>query len=127
MRAVLDTLSTDINTEMKIAAANEIAALAKEPIPDSVQEIYQWDFMQFGPYYILPTPFDPRLLERVACAVAKTASNTKVAKNPIKDFEAYGDYLSQITVQEETHNADPETPLLTEPNDTLNDEESIVG
>lgn len=49
--------------------------------------------MNFGPYYILPTPFDPRLLERVACAVARKASKTKVAKNPIKDFDAYSAYL----------------------------------
>lgn len=64
--------------------------------------------MTYGPYYILPTPFDPRLLERVACTVAKQAAKSKIAKNPIKDFDAYSAYLNQITVKEETLNADPE-------------------
>lgn len=94
-------------------------------------ELYNWNFMTFGPYYILPTPFDPRLLERVACAVAKQAAKSKVAKNPIKDLDAYSAYLNQITVQEETLNADPETPaLVSEPTyeQSINTgAESIIG
>lgn len=122
MRAVLDTLSSEINDEMKLEAAYEIAKIAKEPIPQSIKDTYNWKVMNFGPYYIVPTPYDPRLLERVSCAVARKAHETGVAKNPIKDYDSYVSYLRQITVQEETLNADLETPTHSQSN-----KESIIG
>lgn len=124
MRAVLDTLSSEINDDMLLEAAYEIAKIAKEPVPQSIKDIYNWKVMNFGPYYIVPTPYDPRLLERVSCAVARKAAETGVAKNPIKDYDSYGAYLNQITVQEENCNADPETPT---PSNQSRNAESIIG
>ena len=69
-RAVLDTQASGVNDEMLIAAAEAIAALAKEPVPESVRNAYEERDFEFGPNYIVPTPFDSRLLEHVSCAVA---------------------------------------------------------
>lgn len=78
---------------MKMAAAKAIADLAKEPVTHNVRLAYPEREFEFGPDYILPTPFDPRLLEKVACNVATVAGNTGVAKNPIKDMTSYKAYL----------------------------------
>lgn len=82
-RATLDTRSSAINEEMKMAAAQAIANLAKEPVPDSVRIAIPGREFNYGRDYVVPTPFDPRLMERVACAVAEAAAESGVAKNPI--------------------------------------------
>lgn len=82
-RATLDCRASQINEEMKMAAAKAIAELAKEPVPDVVKKAIPGREFKFGPQYIVPTPFDPRLMERVACAVAKAAEESGVAKTPI--------------------------------------------
>jgi len=92
-RAALDTRSSQINEEMKMAAAGAIAALAKEEVPDVVKEAIPGREFVFGRDYVVPTPFDPRLMERIAVAVAKAAASTGVAKNPIEDYDAYRETL----------------------------------
>jgi malate dehydrogenase (oxaloacetate-decarboxylating)(NADP+) len=87
-RGALDVRATAINEEMKIAAAHAIAALARERVPDEVAAAYGVDH-QFGRDYIIPAPFDPRLMETVSSAVAKAAMDSGVAQKPIEDFEAY--------------------------------------
>ena len=103
-RGALDTRATVINSEMKIAAAYALAKLAKEDVPDSVMRAYGTSRIEFGRNYIIPKPFDSRVLTRVAPAVAKAAMDTKVARINISDFEEYRDSLearlgrtSQIT------------------------------
>lgn len=95
-RATLDTRSSQINEEMKMAAAQAIASLAKEPVPDVVKKAIPGREFTYGRDYVVPTPFDPRLMERVACAVAKAAAESGVAKNPIEDFGAYKIRLANI-------------------------------
>ncbi|APE27694.1 NADP-dependent malic enzyme [Aurantiacibacter gangjinensis] len=87
-RGALDVRSTAINEEMKVAAARAIAELARERVPEEVAAAYGVNH-QFGREYIIPAPFDPRLMERVSCAVAKAAMDTGVAQDPIEDFEEY--------------------------------------
>jgi malate dehydrogenase (oxaloacetate-decarboxylating)(NADP+) len=87
-RGALDVRATAINEEMKIAAAEAIAALARERVPDEVAAAYGVDH-QFGREYIIPAPFDPRLMETVSSAVAKAAMESGVAQVPIADFDAY--------------------------------------
>ena len=87
-RGALDVRATAINEEMKIAAAHAIAALARERVPDEVAAAYGVDH-QFGRDYIIPAPFDPRLMETVSSAVAKAAMDSGVAQKPIPDLEAY--------------------------------------
>ncbi|MDT0576802.1 NADP-dependent malic enzyme [Croceicoccus sp. F390] len=87
-RGALDVQATTINEEMKIAAAEAIAALARERVPEEVAAAYGVD-RQFGEDYIIPAPFDPRLMERVSAAVAKAAMDSGVAKACIEDLEAY--------------------------------------
>lgn len=87
-RGALDVRATMINEEMKMAAANAIADLAREPVPEEVSVAYGKDY-RFGHEYIIPAPFDPRLMERVSCAVAKAAMDSGVAQAPIDDFEEY--------------------------------------
>ena len=87
-RGALDVRATAINEEMKIAAAEAIAELARERVPDEVAAAYGVDH-QFGREYIIPAPFDPRLMERVSSAVAKAAMDSGVAQGSIEDFEAY--------------------------------------
>ena len=87
-RGALDVHATAINEEMKIAAARAIADLARERVPDEVAAAYGVDH-QFGREYIIPAPFDPRLMERVSAAVARAAMDSGVAKAPIDDFEEY--------------------------------------
>ena len=88
-RAALDCRATEINEEMKMAASMAIAQLAKEPVPESVSMAMGGRTFEFGREYVVPTPFDPRLIERIACAVAKAAADSGVAKKPITDFEEY--------------------------------------
>lgn len=87
-RGALDVRASAINMEMKIAAARALAALAREDVPDEVNAIYGTR-LKFGPDYIIPTPFDPRLISAVPPAVAKAAMETGVARKPIADMEAY--------------------------------------
>ncbi|MEN9682766.1 MAG: hypothetical protein RLZZ427_517, partial [Pseudomonadota bacterium] len=87
-RGALDVRATAINEEMKIAAARAIAELARETVPEEVAAAYGKQH-QFGPEYIIPAPFDPRLMEVVSSAVAKAAMDTGVAQKPIEDFDAY--------------------------------------
>ncbi len=87
-RGALDVQATDINEEMKIAAARAIAQLARERVPEEVAAAYGVSH-QFGTDYIIPAPFDPRLMEVVSSAVARAAMDTGVALAPIADFEAY--------------------------------------
>jgi malate dehydrogenase (oxaloacetate-decarboxylating)(NADP+) len=92
-RGALDVRATAINTEMKAAAVRAIAALAKEEVPDQVLRAYGVKRFEFGPEYLIPTPFDPRALLRVAPAVAKAAMDTGVAKKPIADMVKYTEHL----------------------------------
>jgi malate dehydrogenase (oxaloacetate-decarboxylating)(NADP+) len=92
-RGALDVQATTINEEMKIAAAKAIAQLAREQVHDEVAAAYSGRKMQYGPDYIIPTPFDPRLIYTVPTAVAKAAMDTGVAKRPIKNMEAYKQQL----------------------------------
>jgi malate dehydrogenase (oxaloacetate-decarboxylating)(NADP+) len=87
-RGALDVRATAINEEMKIAAAEAIAALARERVAEEVAVAYGVQH-HFGRDYIIPAPFDPRLMERVSSAVAKAAMDSGVAQKPIEDFEAY--------------------------------------
>ncbi len=87
-RGALDVRATAINEEMKIAAAEAIAELARMPVPEEVAAAYGKNHT-FGQDYIIPVPFDPRLMETVSAAVAKAAMDTGVAQDPIEDFDAY--------------------------------------
>ncbi|WP_421850763.1 NADP-dependent malic enzyme [Novosphingobium sp.] len=87
-RGALDVRATAINEEMKIAAARAIAELAREPVPEEVAAAYGQNHT-FGLDYIIPAPFDPRLMEVVSSAVAKAAMESGVAQKPIEDFDAY--------------------------------------
>ena len=87
-RGALDVRATAINEEMKIAAAHAIAELAREQVPEEVAVAYGKN-QQFGRDYIIPAPFDPRLMEIVPSAVAKAAMDSGVAQKPIEDFDAY--------------------------------------
>ncbi len=88
-RGALDVRATAINEEMKVAAANAIAALAKEPCLDEVCAAYGEKHFCFGPDYVLPKPFDPRLIEWETVAVAQAAMQMGVARRPIEDMQAY--------------------------------------
>jgi malate dehydrogenase (oxaloacetate-decarboxylating)(NADP+) len=91
-RGALDVRATTINMEMKIAAAQALAQLAREDVPDDVAAAYG-QRPKFGPDYLIPVPFDPRLIYYVPTAVAKAAMDTGVARRPIIDMEAYAQTL----------------------------------
>lgn len=91
-RGALDVRASNINDEMKLAAARSLAALAKEDVPDIVLRVYGQDKLMFGPDYIIPTPFDPRVLLWEAPAVAKAAMESGVARKEI-DIDEYRDQL----------------------------------
>jgi malate dehydrogenase (oxaloacetate-decarboxylating)(NADP+) len=95
-RGALDVRAKAINDEMKIAAVRSLAELAKEDVPDSVIKAYGDKPIQFGKDYIIPKPFDSRVLIWEASAVAKAAVETGVARQPIDDFEAYREYLEGL-------------------------------
>ncbi len=95
-RGALDVGATTINTEMELAAVKAIAALAQAEQSDIVALAYGEEKMSFGPDYLIPRPFDPRLIVKVAPAVAKAAMDSGVATRPITDFDAYRDSLQQF-------------------------------
>jgi malate dehydrogenase (oxaloacetate-decarboxylating)(NADP+) len=94
-RGALDVQATEINEAMKVAAARSLAALAKEPVPTEICDMYGVKEMTFGRDYVIPKPLDPRVLEWETPAVAKAAMETGVAKSPIADLEAYKNSLRE--------------------------------
>jgi malate dehydrogenase (oxaloacetate-decarboxylating)(NADP+) len=88
-RGALDVRARAVSEGMKKAAAHALADLAREPVPDSVLRAYDLERLQFGPEYLIPKPFDPRVLWRVAPAVAKAAMDEGLAGTPIADFDEY--------------------------------------
>ena len=107
-RGALDVKASAINDEMKIAAAYALASLAKEEVPASVLAAYQLNELKFGRDYIIPKPLDPRLIIRVAPAVAKSAMETGVARTAITDWEAYRQALK--TRMEHLHYFSKQSP-----------------
>lgn len=95
-RGALDTQAKAINEEMKIAAVHAIANLAHQPVPDVVNEVYHVNNFTFGPEYFIPKPVDPRLITEVACAVAKAAMESGVARKNIEDWDAYRLQLREL-------------------------------
>ncbi len=93
-RGALDVRATTINDEMKLAATRALAALAKEDVPDSVRRTYGVEKLEFGPTYIIPTPFDPRVLVWESMAVAEAAMQTGVARRPI-NLDEYREQLER--------------------------------
>ena len=98
-RGALDCGATKITEAMKLACVREIAALAKAEASDEVAAAYQGKELKFGPEYIIPTPFDVRLILRIAPAVAKAAAESGVALRPIADLEAYRQSLGRFVYQ----------------------------
>jgi malate dehydrogenase (oxaloacetate-decarboxylating)(NADP+) len=103
-RGALDVRASQINDAMKIAAAHALAALAREDVPDEVDAAYGGLRMRYGPNYLIPVPFDPRLITTVPLAVAQAAMDSGVAKRPIADMDAYRRELSA--------RLDPRAPTL---------------
>ncbi len=99
-RGALDVHAKAINEEMKMAAVLAIADLAKQPIPDVVNEVYHINDLSFGPKYFIPKPIDPRLITAVSAAVAKAAVDSGVARTPIKNWDKYKENLKQLLGQE---------------------------
>jgi malate dehydrogenase (oxaloacetate-decarboxylating)(NADP+) len=93
-RGALDVRARTINDEMKVAAAYALAELAREDVPDEVAAAYHGSRLTFGPDYLIPVPFDPRLISRIPVAVAKAAMDTGVARKKIEDLDAYAAHLS---------------------------------
>lgn len=100
-RGALDVRASCINEEMKIGAARALAELAREPVPDEVSSAYGGAHFEFGPEYIIPKPFDMRLLSVVSPAVAKAACESGVAREPITDWAAYRSRLLAMTNRSE--------------------------
>ncbi len=98
-RGALDCGATKITEAMKLACVREIAALAKQDVSDEVAAAYQGKELTFGPDYLIPTPFDTRLILRIAPAVAQAAAESGVATRPIEDIDAYRDNLSRFVYQ----------------------------
>jgi len=94
-RGALDVRARRVNLQMKIACAKALAALAREDVPDEVASAYQGTKLKFGPQYIIPTPFDPRLIYSIPPFVAQAAMDTGVARRPITDMAAYRDSLAR--------------------------------
>jgi malate dehydrogenase (oxaloacetate-decarboxylating)(NADP+) len=98
-RGALDVGATTINEEMKSAAVYAIAELAHAEMSDVVAAAYGDQRLEFGPNYLIPTPFDPRLIERIAPAVAKAAMESGVATRPLTDIEAYRQRMVRFMYQ----------------------------
>ncbi|KAF0206612.1 MAG: malate dehydrogenase [Gallionellaceae bacterium] len=98
-RGALDVGATTINEEMKSAAVHAIAALAEAEQSDAVAAVYGEESLSFGENYLIPKPFDPRLITRIAPAVAQAAMDSGVATRPIADMAAYGEQLSHFIYQ----------------------------
>ncbi|MDH3189816.1 MAG: phosphate acyltransferase, partial [Acidimicrobiia bacterium] len=88
-RGALDVRSRGVSEAMKVAAAQALADLAREPVPDAVLRAYDLDQLSFGPEYLIPKPFDSRVLWRVAPAVARASMEEGLARKPIEDFDEY--------------------------------------
>lgn len=99
-RGALDVHASAINEEMKLAAVNAIANLAKQPVPDVVNDVYQVNNLTFGPSYFIPKPVDPRLITEVSAAVAKAAIDSGVARTTITDWDEYKNHLREMLGQE---------------------------
>ncbi len=95
-RGALDTHASAINDEMKLACVKALAELAKEDVPDSVRKAYAGEEIKFGREYIIPKPFDPRVLLHVAPAVAQAAMDSGVARRPIENMDAYKESLEAL-------------------------------
>ncbi|MBO42304.1 MAG: NADP-dependent malic enzyme [Rhodospirillaceae bacterium] len=93
-RGALDVRASTINDQMKSAAAQALAALAREDVPDEVDAAYGGRRLRYGPEYIIPVPFDPRLISAIPPAVAQAAMDSKVARKPIADMNGYRQQLS---------------------------------
>jgi malate dehydrogenase (oxaloacetate-decarboxylating)(NADP+) len=93
-RGALDVRASTINDSMKIAAAHALADLAREDVPDEVNAAYRGRNLRYGPEYIIPAPFDPRLIRAIPQAVAQAAMESGVARKPVIDMEAYGNELA---------------------------------
>jgi malate dehydrogenase (oxaloacetate-decarboxylating)(NADP+) len=121
-RGALDVRATTINDAMKIAAANALAELARQQVPEEVAAAYGGKAHTFGPDYIIPAPFDPRLMEVVPAAVAQAAMESGVARRPIPDMDAYRTSLrsrlnpttSVLTLAYEAARANPRRVLFAE-------------
>ena len=101
-RGALDVGATTINEAMKLAAVQAIAELARLEVSDLVARAYGGRSFSFGPEYLIPTPFDPRLIERIAPAVAKAAMDSGVATRPLADLKTYRDHLATFTYRSGT-------------------------
>ena len=99
-RGALDVHATAINEEMKLAAVHAIADLAKQPVPDVVNDVYKVNNLTFGRNYFIPKPVDPRLITEVSAAVAKAAIDSGVARRTIEDWDEYKRSLSVLLGQE---------------------------
>ena len=99
-RGALDVHATAINEEMKLAAVHAIADLAKQPVPDVVNDVYKVNNLRFGRDYFIPKPVDPRLISEVSAAVAKAAIESGVARKKIDNWDEYKDSLSVLLGQE---------------------------
>src|SRR5882757_2099231 len=121
-RGALDVRATTINEAMKIAAANALAELARQQVPEEVTAAYGGKAHCFGPDYIIPAPFDPRLMEIVPSAVAQAAMDSGVARRPIEDMDAYRTQLrsrlnpttSVLTLAYDAARANPRRVLFAE-------------
>ncbi len=96
-RGALDCRASAVTPEMVFAAVHALATLAREDVPDKVLQAYGLDRLKFGPDYIIPKPFDPRVLTSVAPAVAQAAAESGVARAPIADLDAYRESLYRLT------------------------------
>lgn len=99
-RGALDVHAKAINEEMKLAAVRAIADLAKQPVPEIVNQVYHVTDLSFGPKYFIPKPVDPRLITEVSAAVAKAAIESGVARKTITDWDEYKNHLKQLLGQE---------------------------
>jgi len=94
-RGALDVRASEINEQMKMAASKALAQLTREEVPEEVAHAYEGRKMKFGKEYIIPTPFDPRLIHVISLAVAKAAVDSGVAHKPISDWGAYEEKLKK--------------------------------
>jgi malate dehydrogenase (oxaloacetate-decarboxylating)(NADP+) len=95
-RGALDVGATDITDEMKAACVNALADIAAGEVPEVVRAVYGGESLRFGPDYIIPKPFDPRLIQEIAPAVAQAAMDSGVATRPLADLDAYRERLLQF-------------------------------
>ncbi|MCH2327255.1 MAG: NADP-dependent malic enzyme, partial [Rhodospirillales bacterium] len=92
----LDVGATTINEDMKLAAVKALASLAMAESSEIVAQAYGGEDLKFGPEYLIPKPFDPRLIVEIAPAVARAAMDSGVATHPIEDFDAYNEQLARF-------------------------------